>query len=108
MAVLAKRGPSHSNPAEGDVYYVYILRSVSKGTLYVGTTADVHKRLRQHNAGYCRSTAPYRPYQIVHVESYETLGEARKREWHLKCTPAGGKEKNALAARIGSDEAMLP
>jgi putative endonuclease len=80
------------------MYYVYILRSVPKGTLYVGTTRDVARRLHQHNAGYSRSTAAYRPFEIVHTESYETLREARKREWHLKCTPAGGKEKRRLAA----------
>ena len=80
------------------LYHVYILRSIPKGILYVGTTKDVRKRLRQHNSGYSRSTAAYRPFELVHTESYETLREARKREWYLKCTPAGGKEKQRLAA----------
>ncbi len=80
------------------MYYVYLLRSVPRGTLYVGTARDVAKRVRQHNAGSSKSTAPYRPLELVHTEAYETLAEARKREWHLKCTPAGGKEKRAIAA----------
>ncbi len=80
------------------MYYLYILRSIPKGTLYVGTTRDVARRLREHNAGRSRSTAPHRPYELVHVEEYQTLAEARKREWYLKCTPAGGKEKRRLVA----------
>jgi len=80
------------------VYHVYILRSLRKGIVYVGTTRAMERRLRYHNAGYGRSTAPYRPWELVHVESYETLAEARKREWYLKCTSAGGREKRALAA----------
>jgi len=81
------------------VYFVYILRSIPKGTLYVGTTRDMQKRVREHNAGRNRSTAPHRPYELVHVEGFKELGQARQREWYLKCTPAGGKEKKALASR---------
>jgi hypothetical protein len=33
---------------------------------------------------------------------FGTLAQARKREWHLKCTPAGGKEKSVLAAAASS------
>ncbi len=80
----------------GSVYYVYILRSVPRGTLYVGTTQDVDKRLRDHNAGRSKSTRPHRPFELVHVEQFPSLGEARRREWQLKCSPAGGKEKKQL------------
>jgi putative endonuclease len=80
------------------MYYVYILQNLARGTLYVGTARSVEKRLRDHNAGRTKSTKAHRPFKLVHVESFETLSEARKRERHLKCTPAGGKEKNRLAA----------
>jgi len=80
------------------MYYLYILRSVPKGTLYVGTTRDVEKRLRAHNAGRNKSTRPYVPFEVVRAEGFERLCDARKREWYLKCTPAGGKEKKRLAA----------
>ena len=79
-------------------HYVYILRSLPSGTLYVGTARNVEKRLRDHNAGRTKSTRAYRPFKLVRVECFQTLSEARKREWCLKCTPAGGKEKKRLAA----------
>ena len=80
------------------MHYVYILRSLPKGTLYVGTARDVEKRLQQHNAGYSRSTKASRPFELVHVEAFETLSDARRRERRLKCTPAGGKEKRRLTS----------
>ena len=94
----SKRALGLRDEGEFEVYHVYILRSIPRGTLYVGTTRDVEKRLRQHNAGAGKSTAPYRPFELVHTEAYATLAAARKREWYLKCTPSGGKEKSALAA----------
>ena len=80
------------------MHYVYVIRSETKGTLYVGTTRDVQERLRRHNAGRNKSTRAHRPFHVVHVEACETLAEARKREWRLKCTPGGGKEKKRLIA----------
>ena len=81
------------------MYYLYILRSAAKGTLYVGVTKDVGRRLKEHNAGASRGTRGARPYELVHTEAYQALEEARRREWYLKCTPAGGKEKRSLGHR---------
>ena len=80
------------------MYCVYIIQSLTTGRLYVGTAQDLEKRLRQHNAGYSKSTRAYRPFRLAHVEPFEELSDARKREWYLKCTPAGGKEKKRLIA----------
>jgi len=80
------------------MYYLYILRSISKSFIYVGTTRDLNRRLRDHNLGRNKSTQAYRPFVLAHIESFEILSDARKREWSLKCTPTGGKEKKRLAA----------
>lgn len=56
------------------------------GTLYVGATADLSKRMHQHN--YLKSGARYtrqrRPVVLVHQEEFVTLREARRREYELK------------------------
>jgi putative endonuclease len=80
-------------------YYVYILKSLTAGRLYVGTSDDVARRLREHNQGLSRSTKPWRPWQLVYQERHGDVSSARRREWQLKCTPAGGKERKRLAAR---------
>jgi putative endonuclease len=78
-------------------HYVYTLRSEKTGRLYVGATRDVTRRLKEHNAGRSRSTKSGRPWVLAYAESYPDLSAARKREWELKCTPWGGKEKQSLA-----------
>ena len=80
------------------MYHVYLLRRLPTGRTYIGTTKHLQRRLQQHATGRSRATAPYRPWQLIRSEAYGTLGEARRREWYLKCTPAGGKEKQKLIA----------
>ena len=54
-------------------------------------TANIEKRLREHNCGYTKSTKAYSPWQLFFFEEYETREEARKREIYLKS--GVGKEK---------------
>ena len=83
-------------------YYLYILRSLTSGRLYVGTSDDVSRRVREHNEGLSRGTKPWRPWELAYQERHDDLSSARSREWQLKCTPAGGNEKKRLAARVSS------
>ena len=66
------------------MWYVYILRSATDGRLYVGSTADLKRRLREHNEGECDSTRHRRPLRL---EAYIAVGEeatARGLERYLK------------------------
>jgi putative endonuclease len=62
------------------MYYVYILLSEAKTRTYTGVSDNVQKRLDEHNSGRVKSSRPYRPYRIIHVEPFETLKEARQKE----------------------------
>jgi putative endonuclease len=64
--------------------YLYILRSGATGRFYIGTASDVDTRLAEHNAGKNRSTKAYKPWRVEHVESFDTLSAARRRERYLK------------------------
>jgi len=66
------------------MYHVYILLNEAKTRTYAGVAGDVNKRLTEHNAGRVKSSRPYRPYKIAHVESFETLSEARQKEKFYK------------------------
>ena len=66
------------------MFSVYAIRSEIRPYIYVGLTADVKKRVAQHNAGYERTTKPYRPFKLILTESFLTRGEARSREKYLK------------------------
>jgi len=80
------------------MYYLYIFKSLKDNNLYVGTTNDIEKRLKEHNNGKSKSTKLRRPFQLVHKEIYKTLSEARKREWYLKNHPTGQRLKKKLAS----------
>ncbi len=83
------------------MYHLYILKSTTFNRNYTGVTESIDKRLEYHNAGRVRSTKAWRPWVMVHTEEYATLGEAKKREWFLKCTPQGGKEKRKILENAG-------
>ncbi|MFY9457557.1 MAG: GIY-YIG nuclease family protein [Candidatus Spechtbacterales bacterium] len=47
-------------------------------------TNNLERRFGQHQSGKERTTAPYRPFKTILVESYSSRIEARKREKYLK------------------------
>jgi predicted GIY-YIG superfamily endonuclease len=71
------------------MYTVYIIRSQRKDWVYIGMTSNLEQRLEQHNRGYNPSTKFYRPYLLLHTETFNTSFEARVREKYLKT--ASGK-----------------
>lgn len=67
------------------MFHVYILASRRHGTIYIGVTNDLPKRLAQHRAG--RGSIFVRDYQVfrlVYVESFDRPDEAIAREKQLK------------------------
>lgn len=66
------------------MYFVYILKCRG-GTLYVGSTNDIKKRLEAHNAGKgAKYTRGRLPVKLKYSESFTTKGEALKREAEMK------------------------
>ena len=66
-------------------FYVYILASKKNGTLYVGITNDLIKRVWQHKekqvAGF---TAKYNVNKLVYLEQFRDPENAIKREKRIK------------------------
>ena len=66
-------------------YDVYILASRRYGTLYIGITNDLARRLEQHRSGAISSfTRHYRVHNLVYVEIFDDPEEAIVREKRLK------------------------
>ena len=66
------------------MYYVYVLKSLKRKYLYVGMTENPERRIVQHQSGKEKTTAPYRPFEILLIEKLPTRADARKREKYLK------------------------
>jgi len=76
-------------------YYVYILASKRNGTLYIGVTNDLLRRITEHKSGqYDGFTKKYKVNQLVFFEDTNDVDVAITREKQLK------KWKRAWKLRI--------
>lgn len=65
--------------------YVYILTSKRNGTLYIGVTTNIIKRIYQHKKGMVPGfTRKYGVNQLVYYESTPSIITALEREKQLK------------------------
>ena len=84
------------------MWVMYILRCAD-GSLYIGHTNDLEKRVTRHNDGCAAAhTASRRPVHVVYSEEYPDLSESVRRERQLKRWRRAKKE-----ALIAGDLATL-
>ena len=82
-------------------FVVYIMRSRKDGSLYVGHTNNLSRRLEQHNNPLSKSyTAKRGPWVLMHREEHADRKAAMAREQFLK-SHAGAHEKKTLAGLQG-------
>ena len=66
-------------------YYVYILTNKPRGTLYVGVTNDLVRRVYQHREGTIAGfTKRYGLKQLVYFDKHDTPTLAIQREKNIK------------------------
>jgi len=66
-------------------YYVYILASKKNGTLYIGVTGDLVKRVYEHKQNDIEGfTEQYNVHNLVYYEIYKDVNEAILREKQMK------------------------
>ncbi|MCU0357011.1 MAG: GIY-YIG nuclease family protein [Cyclobacteriaceae bacterium] len=66
------------------MWFVYVLSSLNNKFIYVGSTNDLNRRLKQHNDGEVQSTKAYAPYKIITYIAVEAEQQARKLEHYFK------------------------
>jgi putative endonuclease len=65
--------------------YVYILASGLGGTLYIGVTSHLPKRVFEHKSGAVGGfTKEYKVARLVYYEVYESIEAAIQREKQMK------------------------
>lgn len=77
------------------MHYVYVLES-EETILYYGRTADLRKRLAEHNAGRSKSTKNH-TWSLIYYEAYRSMDDAIRREKQLKLH---GQAKRQLRERL--------
>jgi len=73
------------------MYFIYAIMSLKDHRVYVGYTEDIDRRIKEHNAGYTRSTRGNRPWVLAYIEEVKNLKEALRMEKYYKS--GSGKEK---------------
>ncbi len=66
-------------------FYVYILASEKNGTLYVGITRNLIKRIYEHKNNIVKGfTEKYKVHKLVYYEECSDIYEAIQREKQVK------------------------
>ena len=67
------------------MYYVYLIESVVvPGERYVGMTADLKRRLQDHDAGKSAHTSKFSPWRLVTYIAFSDRAKAEAFERYLK------------------------
>ncbi len=80
-----------------EIFYAYILKSLSHDYFYKGHCKNLEQRLKQHNSGQTKSIRPYIPFKIVYFEEFESLSAAIQREKFFKSSAGRRFLKEKLA-----------
>ena len=66
------------------MYAVYFLWSKKLKKIYIGSTSNLHKRIKSHNGGHQRYTKRGIPWKVVGYVGFQTKKLALKEERRLK------------------------
>ena len=74
------------------IYFVYILASKPQGTLYIGVTSDIYRRMIEHRDGRGSAfTRKYKIHTLMWFETFTDIQAAIQREKSLKLWPRAWK-----------------
>ena len=66
------------------MWYVYVLSSQKDGKLYVGSTNDLERKLKEYHNGLCNSTIHRSPLELEAYIAIKVERTARDLEKYLK------------------------
>ena len=66
------------------MFYVYIIKSLKDGKLYIGRANNLRRRLLEHNTKQSKSTKYRGPFKLIYYEAYLSEKDAKDREYKLK------------------------
>jgi putative endonuclease len=85
--------------------WVYIMSSRPNGTLYVGTTTNLVRRVWEHREGVADGfTKRYGLMRLVYAEWHDDILSAKQREMNLKHWPRAWKVRPILKENLGWDD----
>ena len=84
------------------IYCVYLLASAPNGTLYIGVTNDLARRMFEHRESLIEGfTKKYGVTHLVYFETFPTAADAIHREKRIKKYPRAWKINLILSRNPG-------
>ncbi|TAK95047.1 GIY-YIG nuclease family protein [Patescibacteria group bacterium] len=81
--------------------FVYILQSERSGRYYIGSTADLNRRLTEHNSGlggiFSKNN---KPWKLICYKSLVSISEARSEEKKIKSYKGGNAFKKIINGEV--------
>lgn len=75
----------YQNKDVDKIYYVYILASKKNGTIYIGVTNNLTRRVWEHKNNYIKGfTSKYRVHKLVYFEQTSDIRSAILKEKQMK------------------------
>jgi len=90
------------------MYYFYIIQSLKNKKLYIGQTADLKKRLNEHNSGKNLSTKPYIPYEVIFYSGFKNKVDCISCEKYFKTTAGWKRIKKMLQNTLEKESYFIP
>jgi predicted GIY-YIG superfamily endonuclease len=85
------------------MWYVYIIRSINfPEQEYIGATADLKRRMPDHNAGKSTHTAKFKPWKLVWYCAFPDKYKALEFEKYLKSHSGRAFAKKRLCCLMAS------
>ncbi len=66
------------------MFYIYVIKSLKNGSLYIGFANDLKERISKHNSGKSAYTKKHMPWKLIYYEAYLSKTDALIREKRLK------------------------
>lgn len=81
-------------------FFVYVLKNTVSHRHYIGSTADITRRLSEHNRGQTKSTRQNGTWVLEYTEQYPTKLEVMTRERQIKSYKGGNAFKKLIAGIV--------
>ena len=70
-------------------FYTYVLESLLNKQIYIGSTRNLVRRVKEHNLGLNISTKAYKPWRLIYYEACRNNIDAKRREAYFKSSQGG-------------------
>ena len=91
------------------MFYTYVLMSLKNKRLYVGSTSDLRRRVKEHNEGKGGEyTKRHKPFKVVFYEAFLSIKDAQKQEKFYKSGYGREVLKDKIRESINEVEIHCP